>query len=180
MVDLHIAVVDGDDPKTWSVFGKKFEEILNDALAAVEPIGVPERIRNKYQISIKALFATPDELLSGGFQSKIVGFLVDGDAKKNSRADLDRKRDLLKDMYQLQKSGDDILFEKFGYRIWFITSDGLSEEFARFNEDVREALESRIGNSAIVRFPIVKLEESLPLELSAYLSDAYFSMEKGA
>jgi hypothetical protein len=179
---LYFAVIDGDDPNKWPLFGKNFPDLVTAARKAAKPHKVPDRLRRLFNVVVEPLLIGPDELMEEQNLDKVVGVIIDALPKTAPEAPFfDRKLDLLKNLYlkQVEKS-DKPLFRRFGYKVWFATDNTESQEIARFVENVRYVLEGSLKQKARVDVDYIIDEGILSYLMMQCLHDAYFVLAEGS
>src|SRR6185503_10103769 len=127
---LYFAVIDGEDPTTWQLYGKRFSDLIAEASKAARPHRVPPQWKALFSIDVKPLLIGPDELLEEKNLDKVIGVIIDAQPNGVAREEFfERKLFLLKQLYLKQTQDcDKPLFERFGYKVWFATDKTDSPE----------------------------------------------------
>jgi hypothetical protein len=175
-VPLGFAVLDGKDPKNWSVFGKTFP-VLMEQVASVEPHAVSASALETFTVRIEPIWCSPEELLKEKRLDDIVGVIIDAWPKAKLDADLEQKKETLRrhllKMKQHCGDGSTAKFKRFGYSVWFLTDSPRTVTPYRsdFN-DVAYIIEG-------ANFQYFTQERILFEHLAAYLSNIYNALERG-
>jgi hypothetical protein len=177
---LYFAVIDGEDPGKWMLYGKRFSDLIEEASKAARPYGVPPQWKTLFSIDVKPLLISPDELLEEKNLDKVIGVIIDAQPNGAARDEFfDRKLFLLKQLYLKQTQDcDQPLFERFGYKVWFATDKTDSPETAMFIERVRDALEANIREASVTYDYIVE-EGILSYLMMQVVHEAYFTLARG-
>lgn len=178
---LYFAVLDGDDPSTWQLYGKRFADLVEAASKGAQPHRVPQQWKNLFSVDVKPLLIGPDELMEEKNLDKIVGVIIDsqpnGVAKDEFFAG---KISLLKQLHLKQtKDCESPLFKRFGYNVWFATDKTDSPETANFVDHVRDALAANMKETTI-KYDYIVEEGVLSYLMMHVVTEAYFTLASGA
>src|SRR5258706_11947096 len=89
---LFFAVLDGDDPRVWKLFGKEFPELMLVARQAAEPYAVPRSLLDQFTIDIQPLLVGPEALLVQKHLDTVVGMIIDAAPKESLPEDFFAKK----------------------------------------------------------------------------------------
>jgi hypothetical protein len=173
---LNFAVLDGSNPSNWSIFGKPFPEIMQQA-ANVTPYAVGQSVLQRYVVRVEAIWSPPKQLLKEKQLDDVAGVIIDAWPKDTLASDLEEKRETLRDhlLKTKKKCGQNgqAAFKRFGYSVWFVTDHPSTVMPYRpsFN-DVASIMES-------TNFQYITQERVLMEHLAAYLSNIYNALERG-
>src|SRR5882724_8385369 len=94
-IPLNFAVLDGSNPKSWSIFGMTFPSLMQQ-VAKVTPHAVSDTTLEAFDVRVEPLWCSPQELLKEKRLEDIAGVIIDAWPKKTLDADLEQKKETLR------------------------------------------------------------------------------------
>lgn len=175
-IPLEFAILDGPDLNAWPVFGKKFPELVQD-IAKIKPYAVSKKSLQHYSVKVQPIWCGPEDLLTEKRLGQVAGVIVDAMPKNGLEADLEEKKDTLRQhLIKIKKKyekDDQVPFKRFGYSVWFVTDD--ASRLARFRNGFNDV--TNIINGA--NFQYFTEERIFMAHLGAYLSNIYNVLDRG-
>jgi hypothetical protein len=176
-VRLYFAVLDGANPRTWSLYGKSFPELMQDACYAARPEAVSADLLQDYSVQVEPIWSGPEQLLEETALDAVVGVIIDAFPKQDPERDhaekVDTLRRLVRRLQDRNRGNADALFRRFGYSIWFMTDK--SSRIGGFVGSVRDAAAAIIGPKSI-EHQVFKDKDWLALHLTSYVENVYFRL----
>jgi hypothetical protein len=177
---LYFAVLDGQSPKDWQLFGKPFPDLMQEAKDKAKPTAVGPDLLETFDIYIQPMLRSPQELLKEKHFDSLAGIIIDALPKQGGSLDLDEKlktfRHHIRNISTQTKANSDALFRRIGYEIWFI-SDGDTSKLAGYVREARDA--ASILQGATIGHVFITTKELLIDHAAHYLSNVYFKMDRG-
>jgi hypothetical protein len=176
-VRLSFAILDGSDPKIWTLFGKRFPVLLTEACAAAQLEDVSPELLQDYSVEVDPIWSGPTELLKETTLDRVVGVIVDAFPKPNAAKDQDEKVDTLRRhvqrVHHANRNNADALFRRFRYSVWFMTDK--TANIAAFKDRVLDTVGNIIGKERL-EYQVFKEPDLLPLHLTSYMDYIYFRL----
>jgi hypothetical protein len=177
---LFFAVLDGQSPKDWTLFGKPFPDLMREAKDKAKPTAVGADLLKTFKIYIEPVLQSPEELLKEKHLDSLAGIIIDALPKQGGVVDLDEKlttfRDHIRQISKATKANSDALHKRIGYEIWFI-SDRDTDKLAEYVRRARDAA-SMLQGSSVGHF-FITTKDLLIDHAAHYLSNVYFKMDRG-
>jgi hypothetical protein len=175
-VRLYFAVLDGPNPKTWSLYGKKFPDFMQKVCEAArpDPADVSEDLLQDYTVEIAPIWSGPNDLLKDKSLNEVVGVIIDAFPKADTQADQNEKLRMLRRhvnrLHKLNQDNARASFKRFRYQIWFMTDK--STKVAGFVENAFDAAAAIIGKD-LIDHQVFKEEGWLARHLTSYVQNIY-------
>lgn len=178
-VPLFFAVLDGQSPKDWSLFGQSFPEIMKEA-KKTKPPAVGAALLKTFKIYVEPVLLGPEELLKEKRLDSLAGIIIDALPKQDGSLELGDKlttfRNHIRQLSRATKVNADALHRRIGYEIWFVTdrdTDKLSESVQKVRDTAAMLQGTSVGHAFITT------KELLIDHTARYLSNVYFKMDGG-
>jgi hypothetical protein len=175
-ISLNFAILDGHNPRSWTIFGRTFPELMQQ-VASVRPHAVSDSTLGEFDVRIEAIWCSPEELLREKRLEDVAGVIIDAWPKATLDADLGQKKETLRrHLAQIKKKygeEDQAAFNRFGYSVWFLTDN--ASTVAPYRPDFNDVA-AIIGGT---NFQYFTQERVLIEHLAAYLSNIYNALERG-
>jgi len=175
-IPLNFAVLDGSNPRNWSIFGKPFPQLIQQ-VATVTPHAVSDSALAAFAVHVEPIWCSPQELLKEKRLDDVAGVIIDAWPKAALEVDLEQKKETLRQhLLKMKKNcggGGQAAFKRFGYSVWFLTDNARTVTPYRpgFN-DVANIIDG-------TNFQYFTQERILMEHLAAYLSNIYNALERG-
>ena len=178
---LFLAVLDGQDPQNWPLYGERFRDLMAEARQVMRPYAVTPELLQQYNVEIEPILVGPQALLEEERLDKVVGIIIDTLPKERIDEDLKQKLEILRrHIRQIKRkcqSNDGAMFKRFGYRFWFVTDD--ANRIADFVQHVRDMAGDMLNGTAEYDVAYIVEKGLLIHHLNAYLSDIYYELGSG-
>ncbi len=178
---LFFAVLDGDNPRDWLLYGKTFSELMAETRSAAEPYAVTRELLQQYRVEFEPIMVSPQDLLEEDRLDKVVGIIIDALPKDGLENDLRRKLEIvrghIRQVIRRCQADNGAMFKRFGYQFWFVTSD--ARTIADFVQSVRDLAGDMLRGTTGYDIAYILEKDYLKHHISAYLSRIYFELGSG-
>jgi hypothetical protein len=177
---LLFAVLDGQSPRDWPLFGTKFSNLMQEAKQKAKPKGVRPVVRNAFDIYIEPMIKSPEELLEVDKLDALAGVIMDALPQPGGTNDLDAKLEkyhahILK-ATNLTKDSNRAMFRKIGYEIWFVSEDD-PDKLSKCVEDAR--ISAAMLTPSSISHVFLPSKDAFIDHMATYLSNVYLKMYRG-
>jgi hypothetical protein len=177
---LFFAVLDGQNPKDWTLFGTPFPDLMREAKDKAKPMAVGADLLKTFKIYIEPVLQSPEELLKEKRLDSLAGIIIDALPRQGGSVDLEEKletfRSHIRQLSKATKANSDALHKRIGYEIWFV-SDGDTGKLADYVRRARDAA-SMLRGTPVGHF-FITTKDLLIDHTALYLSNVYFKMDRG-
>ena len=180
-VSLFFAVLDGSDPKTWSLYGKCLPEFMKDASGHAKPN--PKRVEpallRDYNVNVELMWNRPEELREERSLDGVVGVIIDAFPKADTETDRAQKIQTLREHVRHLGGRQDkpkSLCTGLKYSIWLVT-DGATD-VAAFKASVAETAGHVMGPDRIDP-QVFEDGDWLFRHLKTYIEHVYYELGRG-
>jgi hypothetical protein len=177
-VELHFAILDGSNPRSWIVFNKPFFDLVNEVTDMVTPYAVSDTALATYRVRFQVIWSSPSDLINEKRLRNVVGVIIDALPKDTLQDDLLKKKETLRthlgNVRKHCSSDSNAALNRFGYSVWFITND--PRTISSYRAEFNDLTHSVIGPA---NFQYLTEERLLGEHLAAYMSNIYNILERG-
>jgi hypothetical protein len=177
---LFFAVLDGQSPGDWQLFGTKFGSLIKEAKQKAKPTAVGPELLDIFDIYIEPMLKSPADLLKASRLDLLAGVIMDAMPKPDGTDDLDERlntfhKHVLK-VRAVATNNSNPLFRRIGYEMWFITDDP-----NKLNKQVKQAYNSAsMLSETTVSHYFLSSKEAFIDHVASYLSNVYLKMYRGS